>query len=87
MPSRRTDPPADPDRLSRQEAGVYLTADERFEVRETDGAWYLLDREQHDELGQPLTRGPFGTRRDAAAEIAAGRERGPERAKRTRKKR
>jgi hypothetical protein len=84
MPSRRTDPPDDRDRLSRREAGVYVTADERFEVRETDGAWYLLDREQDDELGQSLTRGPFGTRRDAAAEIASARKISPARRKQRR---
>jgi hypothetical protein len=70
----RTDPSPDADRLVRREAGWYASADERFEVREMDGAWYLLDLQQSDELGQPLTRGPFGTRRAAADEIAAARK-------------
>lgn len=56
-------PPAqdDPDKLLRQAAGTYRSADERFEVRQTDQGWYLVDAEQTDDFGQELVRGPFPT--------------------------
>ena len=56
-------PPAqdDPDRLVRRAAGTYRSADERFEVRQTDQGWYLVDAEQTDDFGQELVRGPFPT--------------------------
>ena len=56
-------PPAqdDPDKLLRQAAGTYRSADERFEVRQTDQGWYLVDAEQTDDFGQELVRGPFAT--------------------------
>lgn len=55
----------DPNQLKRSQAGVYATADGRFEVRSSGVGWMLLDTKETDELGQPLTRGPFPTR-DAA---------------------
>lgn len=61
MPTQKPPTPDDPDRLVRQRAGSYRTSDERFEVRQTDQGWYLVDREQTDDFGQELVRGPFTT--------------------------
>lgn len=64
MPKKDTkvDEAADPDRLVRQHAGTYRTADERFEVREADtGKWFLVDSLQANEFGQELILGPFPT--------------------------
>jgi hypothetical protein len=55
----------DPNQLKRSQAGVYRTADERFEVRSSGVGWMLLDTHETDDFGQSLTRGPFPTR-DAA---------------------
>lgn len=74
MPKRRTDAPADPDKLLRQEAGTYHTADGRFEVRETAGEWFLVDAEQANEFGQELIRGPFATLKALRAAIPEARE-------------
>lgn len=73
---------ADADRLVRSEAGVYRTADDRFEVRAVEGTWYLVDTALANELGQEVIRGPFGTRREAAAAIGEARSvRAPDRTK------
>jgi hypothetical protein len=61
MPKKNPPTTDDPDRLVRQQAGSYRTSDERFEVRQTDQGWYLVDREQTDDFGQELVRGPFPT--------------------------
>jgi RimJ/RimL family protein N-acetyltransferase len=62
MPRARKAPaPPDPDRLVRQQAGTYRTEDDRFEVRESGGDWFLVDTAQSDDLGQELVRGPFPT--------------------------
>jgi hypothetical protein len=57
--SKKTDEPADPDSLVRQTAGSYLSGDGRFEVRESDSNWFLIDMQQTDEFGQELLQGPF----------------------------
>lgn len=77
MPKKKAAPgegDSDPDRLVRQEAGTYRTADERFEVRQTDAGWFLLDTTQHDELGQPLLRGPFPTLAASRDALSAARK-------------
>jgi len=51
----------DPNKLVRQAAGSYRTADDRFEVRGQPNRWFLVDTGQVDELGQELVRGPFAT--------------------------
>jgi hypothetical protein len=51
----------DPDKLVRQRAGRYRTADDRFGVEQSATGWFLVDAEQTDELGQPLMAGPFAT--------------------------
>jgi hypothetical protein len=64
MPTKVTkrDSNAEPDKLVRQQAGTYRTADERFEVREADtGAWFLVDSLNANEFGQELILGPFPT--------------------------
>jgi hypothetical protein len=64
MPAKRAKPApaeADPDRLVRQQAGIYRTEDERFDIQQTDNGWFLVDTTQANELGQPLMLGPFAT--------------------------
>ncbi len=43
---------ADPDRLVRQSAGIYCTADERFEVRQEGLGWF----DRRDWAGSSLIR-------------------------------
>ena len=57
----KADVAADPDKLVRQQAGTYRTADERFEVREADAGWFLVDSLQTNEFGQELIQGPYPT--------------------------
>ena len=53
---------ADPDKLVRQAAGTYRTADDRFEVRGSSSAgWFLVDTAQANDFGQELILGPFAT--------------------------
>lgn len=74
MPKRTTDAPPDPDKLVREEAGTYHTADGRFEARETAGEWFLVDAQQANEFGQELIRGPFATLKALRAAIPDARE-------------
>jgi hypothetical protein len=61
----------DPQRLIRETAGRYRSADERFVVeQESPGSWYVADSLHTDDLGMPLLRGPFTTL-DAAKKGAA----------------
>ena len=56
------DPAGDADKLVRQAAGTYRTADDRFEVRGSSASgWFLVDTEQANDFGQELILGPFGT--------------------------
>jgi hypothetical protein len=57
----KTDAEADPDWLVRQKAGIYRTADDRFEVRQEGLGWFVLDTAQANEFGQPLIHGPLET--------------------------
>ena len=52
---------ADPDKLLRETAGRYRTADDRFEVRDAGTGWFLVDTEQTNDFGQELIQGPFAT--------------------------
>jgi GNAT superfamily N-acetyltransferase len=61
------------DALTRVGAGSYRTADGRFTVEQASGRWLVVDGEQVDDLGLPLTRGPFATLAAARAAIAAAR--------------
>ena len=65
---------SDPDKLIRRAAGVYRTADDRFEVREDGGAWFLVDSEQTNEFGQEVVRGPFPSRKAAGEALAEARQ-------------
>lgn len=52
----------DPDKLVRQAAGTYRSADERFEVRGSSTAgWFLVDTAQANDFGQELILGPYAT--------------------------
>ena len=73
----RKQEPTDPDKLVRQSAGTYRTADERFEVRQSATGWFLIDSEQTDELGQPLMHGSFPTLKDARAALPGARKTKP----------
>ncbi len=75
--ANRTDAPADPDKLVRQEAGTYRSTDDRFEVREADGGWFLVDSAQSNEFGQELLLGPFSTLRAVREAIPGARESKP----------
>jgi hypothetical protein len=62
----------------REAAGTYRSADDRFTIRgEGSGRWFLLDDEEHDELGLPRTIGPLATldAAKAGAEEQRGRAR------------
>ena len=61
MAKKAAGAPPDPDKLVRQHAGTYRTTDDRFEVREADTGWFLVDTAQANEFGQELMLGPFGT--------------------------
>ncbi len=64
---------SDPNKLTRQAAGSYRSADDRFEVRGEAGRWYLVDTARQDELGQELVRGPFATLDDVREALAQAR--------------
>ena len=63
----------DEDKLKRERAGTYRTADGRFTIEQSTTGWLLLDSEQTNELGLPLARGPFGTLDEARAAVAQAR--------------
>jgi GNAT superfamily N-acetyltransferase len=63
----------DPTTLKRESAGTYRTPDGRFTVQEASGRWMVLDAEEQDELGLPLTRGPYDTLAEAKGAIASAR--------------
>jgi ribosomal protein S18 acetylase RimI-like enzyme len=65
-----------PEKLKREKAGTYRTADGRFTVEQTSSGWLLLDSEETNELGLPLTRGPFSTL-DAARDAIRPARSGP----------
>ena len=73
MAKRKTDAPADPDKLIRQEAGSYRTADDRFEAREANGGWFLVDTAHTNEFGQELIQGPMSTLKALREAIPAAR--------------
>jgi hypothetical protein len=73
MPKRTADAPPDPDKLVRQAAGSYRTADDRFEARQAAQGWFLVDTEQSNEFGQELIHGPFGTLKELREAIPGSR--------------
>lgn len=70
---RSADAAADPDRLVRQSAGTYRTADDRFEVRNGGTGWFLVDTAQTNDFGQELILGPYPTLAAAGAAVAPAR--------------
>jgi ribosomal protein S18 acetylase RimI-like enzyme len=64
---------ADEEKLKRERAGTYVTADGRFTVEQSTSGWLLLDAEQTNELGLPLARGPFPTLDEARGAIGGAR--------------
>jgi len=64
---------ADDEKLKRERAGTYRTADGRFTIEQSTTGWLLLDSEQTNELGLPLARGPFATLDEARAAVAEAR--------------
>jgi hypothetical protein len=69
----KADASADPDKLVRQQAGTYRTADGRFEVHEADVGWFLVDPEHTNEFGQELMQGPFPTLKAVRAALPEAR--------------
>lgn len=65
--------PEAPEKLKRERAGTYVTADGRFTVEQSSSGWLLLDAEQANELGLPLARGPYATLDEARAAISDAR--------------
>ena len=65
----KADASADPDRLVRQSAGAYRTADERFSVEQANGQWFVADQQVADDFGQPRVAGPFATLKEVEAAI------------------
>ena len=80
MAKKAAGEPPDPDRLVRQQAGTYRTTDDRFEVREADTGWFLVDTAQANEFGQELMLGPFGTLKAVREAIPNARTTKPPRA-------
>jgi GNAT superfamily N-acetyltransferase len=68
--------PTGEEKLKRERAGSYRTADGRFTVEQTSSGWLVMDAEQSDELGLALARGPFATI-DAAREAIGAARTGP----------
>lgn len=64
---------AEAEKLKRESAGRYVSADGRFTVEQSSGRWVAIDAETADDLGLPLVRGPFGTLDDARAAVAEAR--------------
>jgi GNAT superfamily N-acetyltransferase len=64
---------ADDEKLKRERAGTYRTADGRFTIEQSATGWLLLDGEQTNELGLPLARGPYPTLDEARGAIVAAR--------------
>lgn len=64
---------AEEEKLKRERAGTYRTADGRFTVEQSATGWLLLDAEQTNELGLPLARGPYATLDEARTAIGVAR--------------
>ncbi len=75
MPTKKKEkgPPA-PNDVIREAAGSYTSGDGRFEVRQSDANWYVVDREQTNEFGQELIHGPFGSLKAAKEAMPGARE-------------
>jgi hypothetical protein len=75
MPAKKAAKAApQPDDLSRESAGAYRSGDNRFEVRQSGGTWYLVDLERTNDFGQELIHGPFATLKEAREAIPGARK-------------
>ncbi len=72
--AKKPAPPPDPTKLRRESPGRYVSGDGRFTVEQGSAGWMVLDAEQTNEFGLPLTRGPFGSLEAARVAIAEARE-------------
>lgn len=62
MPKPRAPkPPRPPKPWERDSPGSYRSSDARFTIEQGGGRWFLIDAEQHDELGLERTLGPYDT--------------------------
>lgn len=68
--AKRKAPEPDPDRLRRQQAGTYRSEDDRFEVREADAGWFVVDTTAMNEFGQELIHGPYPTLKVAGSALS-----------------
>ena len=68
------DPKSEPDKLIRQSAGHYRTADDRFAVEQSATGWFIVDEQITNELGQPLMHGPMATLDAIRAALPDARE-------------
>jgi hypothetical protein len=73
MAATKAEAAGDPNKLVRARAGSYRTPDDRFEVRQADLGWFLIDSSVTDELGQELTRGPFPTLKAVSEQLPEAR--------------
>lgn len=62
------------EKLIREAAGRYRTADRRFAVSQESGAWWVRDEEQTTEFGTPRLIGPLATLNAAREAIDEARE-------------
>lgn len=76
MPERKKPDakPVDPDDVVRQSAGTYRSGDQRFEVRQSDGSWYVVDLQRTNDFGQELIHGPFATLKESREAIPGARK-------------
>lgn len=70
----KVEKPRQPDDVVRESAGIYRSGDGRFEIRQSQANWYLVDRQEANEFGQELMHGPFGSLKDARAAMGGARE-------------
>jgi hypothetical protein len=76
---RAPKPPKPPREWARESPGRYRSSDERFTIeQEGGGRWFLIDAQQHDELGLERTLGPYDTLDAARAAAGDQREAPPE---------
>jgi ribosomal protein S18 acetylase RimI-like enzyme len=73
-PKTKPDQAPEPNKLKREAAGRYATADGRFAVEQGSNGWMVVDAEETNELGLPLVRGPFDTLDAAREGVVAARE-------------
>ena len=72
--AKQSRPPPGPNDVVRQEAGSYRSGDGRFEARQSDANWFLVDLEQANEFGQELIHGPFASLNQAKEALPGARD-------------